>query len=116
MTFLYGAQSGIHGKGLFTRKALRKGESIGHLSTIFNCYSFKDDGLGGLINQSKKPNVSLYHMIDGQKIKVYGRANQAVHANGELTADYTSPLAPKPNFMAEADAKYCQRITLGSES
>jgi hypothetical protein len=115
MQFLYGAKSGIHGKGLFTSKALRKGESIGHLSTIYNCYVFKDDGLGGLINHSKNPNISLYHMTDGQKIKVYGRANRSLPARSELTADYTSPLAPKPNFVVDADAKYCQRVTLKPE-
>ena len=114
--YLYGGKSRIHGQGLFTRKSLSDGEDIGHLSTITSCYTFHDNGIGGLINHSLYPNIDLYHKFVDNTIQVWGRANQKIRANSELTADYSHLYAPKPNFVADPDAKYCQYVTFNLSS
>lgn len=94
-------RSQIHGWGLVARKNLPKGYDIGILSVIFPNV-FQDTAYGRYINHSEQPNVELYHVQEGDYIKVGGKLSQDVAQGEEIAADYRDPLAPKPNFIADS--------------
>ena len=95
---LYTDKSSIQGNGLFTKKNLNKGDSIGLLSTIISKNKFIDSN-GHYINHSNNNNVDLNIKVDNNKIYVYGHANKYIVKNTELTANYNHIYAPKPNFI-----------------
>lgn len=92
-------KSAIHGQGLLATQDLPKGYEVGTLSLIYPGW-FYDTEHGRYINHSFTPNVELYHEQANDHIKVKGRLNQDVAQGEELVADYSDPLAPKPNFIA----------------
>lgn len=94
---VYKDKSNIHGFGLFTKKDLKKGQSIGILSIKLN-NKYKDTQNGRYINHSYTPNIHIIKSKLGNHDIIIGISNNNIPKNTELTCDYSNPIAP-PNFI-----------------
>jgi SET domain-containing protein len=94
---LYKKKSKIHGTGLFCKKELKKGETIGILS-IKNKQKYRDTKNGRYINHSDTPNINLIKSKLCTHDIIVGIANCNISENTELTCNYKNPIAP-PNFL-----------------
>ena len=92
--------STIHNEGLCAGRPIQQGESIGVVTTLLSPIEFRDSELGKYMNHlSEKNNIDFYPLFYEQRIDIYGYANREIDENEELTGDYTSTYAPKPNFI-----------------
>jgi hypothetical protein len=97
----YVDDSGIEGKGLFTKIALKRGECAGLLARVYGVANFNDKPFGIYINHSKDYNLDLNVSIDKKNKVIYilGVANRDIPENTELSANYRHKFAPTPNFI-----------------
>ena len=91
--------SSIHDRGLCCGRPVQQGESVGLISTILSPDTFRDSEYGKYVNHSTKNNIDFYPLYYSDRIDVYGYANRDIDENEEIFGDYTSMLAPKPNFV-----------------
>ena len=100
---LYHDISSIEGNGLFSKINIKKGTCIGLLARVYGDAKFDDIPYGIYINHSQNCNINLKITIDKKKriIYVIGIAKDYIRSGEELTADYNSKYAPKPNFLNE---------------
>ena len=98
---LYIDKSFIDGSGLYSKINLRKGNCVGLLARIYGNSEFDDLPFGRFINHSNESNLDLKLTIDNTNkiIFVLGIAKKDIKKGTELTADYNSKYAPKPNFL-----------------
>lgn len=92
-------KSKIHGKGVFTNKTFKKGETIG-VGITFDWFLFPNvtEDFGIYINHSYKPNSKL-KWDNNQWLVV---ASKKLPKNSEITLNYTkTPFyikGPEPHF------------------
>ena len=98
---LYRDKSFIDGYGLYSKINLRKGNCIGLLARVYSDTKFNDLPFGRFINHSNDCNLDLKLTIDNTNkiIFVLGIAKEDIKRGIELTVDYNSEYAPKPNFL-----------------
>lgn len=98
---LYRDKSFIDGHGLFSKVILKKGTCIGLLARVYSDSNFDDLPFGRFINHSNNCNINLKLTIDNTNkiIFVLGIAKEDIKRGTELTVDYNSKYAPKPNFL-----------------
>ena len=98
---LYRHQSSIDGYGLYSNINLKKGTCIGVLARVYGDSKFDDLPHGRFINHSNNCNLDLGIIINNTNkiIYVLGIAKEDIKKGTELTADYNSKYAPKPNFL-----------------
>jgi len=101
LNILYIDKSFIDGSGLFSKINLRKGNCVGLLARVYGDSKFDDFPFGKYINHSNYCNLDLKITIDNTNkiIYVLGIAREDIERGTELTADYNSKYAPKPNFL-----------------
>ena len=111
---LYRDKSLIEGYGLYSNINLKKGTCVGVLARVYGDSKFDDLPHGRFINHSTNCNLDLKITIDEKKkiIYVLGVANENINVGTELTADYHSKYAPKPNFVNKNSYNFNKYFTL----
>lgn len=103
--------SSTHMRGLCANKDFKRGESIGHLSTILSTDKFEDSKYGQFINHSDANNVDLYAIPYGKRLDIYGYANKPIKNGEELTANYDKDeYAPVPNFKRQEPSEKIRKF------
>lgn len=102
----------IEGKGLFCKKSIKKGSCVGLLAKVYGDDVFDDKPFGRYINHSDENNLDLKIIkdIENKIIYVLGIANKYIEKGEELTADYLSRYAPKPNFKTKRSYRFEDKL------
>lgn len=88
---------GSAGAGACVTTALDRGTPLGLVASVTGPTTHTHTMFGKSLKHAKSPNVDLLPIVVGKRIDLYAYTIENVEAGQELTIDYTSMRAPKPN-------------------